>query len=119
MPDGASYKQQTAEAARRVVRLRSVVIGEHPSVTTVAKQRTASRPHVLGRRDPARRLQVELLELLQIAVTLLGQQLEPHCSRHLERAALRLVFLACGQRLAVVAEASASRGAFGGAVAEH
>src|SRR5690349_3221218 len=58
-----SHPQRAAEPPPRVVRLRTVVIDEHPPVAPIAEERAAQLPHVGGRHHPARRLQVELAEL--------------------------------------------------------
>ena len=80
--------------------------------------RRRARGRLGGRRDPARRLGVELAELLQLRGTVPRQQLDAHLRRHLERVALGLVLLARVERLAVEAQAAATGRALGGAVAE-
>ena len=66
----------------------------------------------------ARRNEPKVAELLQRAILRLRQQLDAHGRGHVEGVALRLVLLARLPGRAVVAEASAFPGTFGGAVIE-
>src|SRR5689334_7993539 len=74
--DGRSDPQQAAEASCRVVRLHAVVVDEDLVVSAVAEEGAAERTHVGRRHDPARGLGVELAELLQRAVLLLGEHFD-------------------------------------------
>ena len=89
--------------------------GEHAVEAAVAEQRAAQRTHLGGRFDPARRLDVELPQLLQRAILRLGQKRDAHRGGRVDDVALGLVALARLPRRAVVAQVPCGLPGFRGA----
>src|SRR5678815_3620463 len=106
------------EASGSVLRLRAVVVHEHLAVAAIAEEGSTELPELRRCLDPARRLGVELAQLLQRSVLFLGQQIDAHGGRHVDRASRRLVLFPGCKRFLVVADAPAPGGALCRAVAE-
>jgi hypothetical protein len=106
-PRGSDLQRAT-KCPGRVVRLGAVMVGEHVSVAAIAEDRASKLPDVGGRLHPARGLQIELAQHLQLSILLFRQQLDTHGGGHSEGAVFRFVLLPRCERLGVVAHAAAA-----------
>src|SRR5947209_16666570 len=86
-----SDPQRSTEASGGIVRLRTVVIQEHRIVAAIAKEGAAELSDLRRGFHPARRLQVELAEILKLPVLFFRQKLDAHGRRQIDGAILWLV----------------------------
>lgn len=110
--------QRATEAPSAVVGVRTVVTDEDAIVTAIPINRAAEFPDILRRLQPARRLRVELAQLLQREIFLLRQHLHAHVRRRIQDAVFGFVFLARIQRRAVVAKTDTALGTLRGTIHE-
>src|SRR5450432_3388450 len=85
--------QRAAKSPATIIRLRTVVPHENAAVTTITINRAAEFPDSRRRLHPARRLRVELAQLLQREIFLFRQKLDAHGRGHIHDAVFGFVFL--------------------------
>jgi len=110
--------ERTAKSATAVVRLCAVVTDEDATVTAIPINRAAKFADLRRRQQPARRLRVELTQLLQREIFFFGQNLHAHFRRHIHDAVFRLKFFPRIQRRAVIAKTDAALGTLRGTIHE-
>ena len=88
-----SNVQHPAKPPPAVVRFRAVVTDEDAAVTTITINRAAEFADLRRRPQPARRLRVELAQLLQREIFFLRQHLHAHVRRRIHDAVFGFVFL--------------------------
>src|ERR1039457_6415787 len=84
--------ERTAEPPATIIRLRAVVPHEDATVTTITINRAAEFPDIRRRLHPARRLRVELAQLLQREIFLFRQKRDAHGRSHIHDAVFRFKF---------------------------
>lgn len=110
------HPERGAEGAGAVVGLGPVVIGEDAPEAAIAEE-SASELADFGRSfDPGGGFEVEFAELLELVVLVLGEEFHGHFGGELDRAVFWFVFFTGVECGAVVAEAGAALGTFGGAI---
>src|SRR5687768_4244252 len=95
------------------------MVQEDRIVTAITKKRPAQLPDPRRRFHPARRLRIEVAQLLQLPVFRLRQYPDAHGFRHIDGAVLGLILLPRLERLGIVADAAAALRAFRGAIEEY
>ena len=117
-PEGLD-SQRTPESPRAKVRLSTVVVHEHVVITAIAEERTPMASDVWRRLDPARSLLIKLSQVLQLAVLIFRQNLDPHTPRQINSAFFWFVFLPRFKRGPVIACAGAALGSFSRTIKEN
>src|SRR5208282_1567779 len=102
--------ERTAEPPAAIVRLRAVVAHEDAAVAAITIKRAAEFPDVSRCCNPARRLRIELFQLLQFEILFFRQKLDAHGRGHVHGGTFRFVFLPRIQRFTVVAKTGAAFG---------
>jgi hypothetical protein len=95
------------------------MIGEDATESTIAKNRAPEASNTFGRFHPTRCLRIELTELLQFAVFLLGQNLDSHLCSHVDGVIVRFGHLARLESFAVVADGRSPLRSLFGAIDEN
>src|SRR5690349_6331322 len=111
--------QTAAESSGGVVRLGAVVIEEDVIVAPIAEDGAAEFSDLSRRLHPARRLQIELSEQLQVAILIFGQEFDADRRCHIDGAVFWFVLFPGGQRLTIVTETATAVWTFGGTVEEE
>ncbi len=94
------------------------MVDEHAAEAAVAEKRAAERSDLGRGEDPARRLEVELVERLEVAVLVFGEELDAHVGGDVEGAVFGAGGFSGFEGFAVVAEAPAAGRTFRRAVEE-
>src|SRR6478736_782834 len=90
--------ERTAETSGSIVRLRAVVPDEDPTVAAITIESAVEFSDVSGRCNPARRLRIELAQLLQREILFLGQKLDTYRRGHIHDAVFGFMFFPGIQR---------------------
>src|ERR1039458_1100799 len=110
---GCLNPEPGAEPPAAVVRFRTVVIKEDPAEASITKERTADFSHVRRRFYPARRLRIEISQLLQLQILFFRQKLNAHGRGHINGGVFRFKFFPRIQPFPVVTNTGAAFGTFG------
>ena len=95
------------------------MIGEDSTESAITKYRAPEVSNTFGRSNPTRCFCVKLTEHLQFSVFLLGQNLNPHLRRHIDRVMLWPSDLARLEGFPVVTDGDSSLRSLFGAINEN
>src|SRR5208282_3486476 len=88
-----SDPERAAEPPAAIVRLRPVVAHEDAAIAAITIERAAEFSDVSRRCNPARRLRIELSQLLQLQIFFFRQKLNAHVRRHIHGSIFWFKFL--------------------------
>src|SRR5262245_59227381 len=104
--------ERATESPGGIVRLRAVVTREDAAVAAVAIKRSTEFPNIRRGIYPARRLLVELAQLLQREIFFFGQKLDAHFVGQIHGGGFRSSLLARQPSFTVIANTDAAFGSF-------